>query len=1332
MDIISVDPKNALNQRLLGTIDFSQVFKDNIKISNVLQLMDSTSVNSKYVYTLVVSLKRSSGTCLLCLIDVRLSLIIKTIETPFRITSLEVISSDKPVVTENWPLIDEMLQMEGILAVGTEGGLVFILDLFLDNETPLHEALMPKKLSFIVCNSSHINLKAKRKTASLHDQLICLPINSDSHHKNRFVYKADDGTALSAFPKGQVSVSAIQYIPQTAMLCIGFNFGGFQFYNMKTFRLECSCGLEYGLPPVVRFVFQDPENDPKNHSYVWVIRGQEIEDNTESESSQQYFNSISNAIMYSISFENKEWIPGYGIFYSGFLGCSCRFEYILGPNPHSPEANLTCSSRLIDCYTIPLGNYSSHKTSDDESVNLDLSLLLIAWEALSDSSEGNSLTYFAIFDLNQWYRSQMPTDFRTSNDKTFSPYLGVFSLVDIANSLAPDAILSVRINKDSITKFRSQAFQDDIHYFPSSLSFDVTILSESQICNASYLGLPKRCLSQMVGRGPNLLIDPKEYVNNCVISGLLPYDLLQNTLTSQLLREIVLTVALENDCLPFLIQVIKEWSSGEWTHIGCDSKFLLEWIWKRVSAIKNEIDSITYPLFNFSGQLLDNFNLSQLYAYESDLKSLGLLLKELQTSGAPTTVQGMQELALRQEVTQMITQYLRILLWLYYCNLLPEHSEEDAYGEREVAYPSSQFKDYYTKRRTELHRINPNVISPTDLLLIDGMVDAMNPGVSDLWIKGDGDGLYPPPNLHSLVGIFLLDSVSTVQKQALMLYSLLDLSEFLSDRQSDIVEKFRHFPSVFGLKPGLTKMIQGFWGLDHKLFDFALRYLLDPVVKPLLLGSKDNEMFVFNDLQQRIVTSLLYQEEVRSALIYSENCSQFSLSNPLREKLHLNMLLLNQQISRAFHYQRLCRNESNAIDLLNHLFQCCEKMGAIDKIFDLSLNEFEEEVLTDYLSTSEAPNAKQMLVLYLIVNNKIIEASNVLNEFREEFNSISDQQLAEKTNQLINLVDAYMSALPQSLTRLAREITSIEEKKLKEKPKITVSDAVPIQVKPKALSFDFVAPSKAIENIMEQIADIWNREGVKSPKPSTPTLESKRRLSRLLCQNSPFLRTPTADHRSSKKTFSSKTVYPTSNLIDLDDGSVRKHKNRLTGEGSSKTKPEIRGKKPIPKKQDSSQNQLLSLLETPSIKRKSGAKSKTTPERSSVQNCFTPTSILKVKQLMRSTSPSSMLLSPVSIRPSNKQLESTPLQHKLRFSVNTGDDSFETTIPEEDSVENARLASTKDTLMLKSLRNVSETIIEETVPTEESDAKNLLDIEYTAIEVDQSRNNDFELTGILL
>jgi hypothetical protein len=979
--------------------------------------------------------------------------------------------------------------MNGIIAVGTEGGLVFLLDLFLDNYTPFTEALTPKKISFIVSNCAHIDINAKRKTATLHDQLICLPVNSDAHHKNKFVYRADDGKAISAFPSSEVYVSAIHYIPQTAMICIGFNFGGFQLYNLKSFKLECSCGLEYGLPPVVSFAFQDPENDPKNYSYIWVIRGQEIEDdsNVGLQPSQLYFNAFTTAFMYSLCFDSKEWIPDYGILYNGFLGCSCRFEYPLGTNPHSPDLNISCNSRLIDCYTIPLGNFSSHKSSDDESVNLDLSLLFISWEALSEGSDATSSTYFAIFDLNQWYRSQMPTKVCINDDQLFSPFLGIFSLTDIANNCAPDAILSVKINRDSIIKFRSQAFLDDLHYYPSSLSFQVTILSESQICNASYLGLQKRILSQMSIRGPNILIDPKECIKNCVMSGLLPFDLSLNSSPASTQREILLTVALENDCLPFLSQVIQNWSSGELTHIGCDCKFILDWIWKRVAFIKNAIDSITLPLFNFSGQLLDNLNLSQLYAYESDLKSLNLLLKQLQTRGAPSTKQGIQELTLRREVTQLISIYLRILLWLHDCSLLPEHAEEEAYGENEVSYPTSKFKIYYNQRRSELHEINPSVIRPTDLLLIDGIVDSLNPGVSSIWKKGGGDGLYPPPNLHSLIGVFLLESVSLVQKQAVMLYSLLDLADFLSDRQSDIVEKIKLFPSAFGLKPGLTKMIQGMWGLDHKLFDFALRFLLDPVVKPILLSNKDKEMTVFNNLQHRIVTSFLYQNESRSALIYSQNCGQFPLDTAIREKLHLNMLLVNQQISRAFHYQRLCRTESNAWDLLYHLFQCCEQMGVIEKLFKLPMDQLEEEVFTNFLLSSESPNSKQMLVLYLILNNKIIDAANVLNEFKTDFTNISDSDLSEKSAQLISLINAYVSALPQSLTNLAKEIAAIEERKLKEKPKITISEAVPIKVKAKPLSLEWIAPSKAVEDVMEQIEDIWNREQTSPKKTSTPS-----------------------------------------------------------------------------------------------------------------------------------------------------------------------------------------------------------------------------------------------------
>ena len=217
----------------------------------------------------------------------------------------------------------------------------------------------------------------------------------------------------------------------------------------------------------------------------------------------------------------------------------------------------------------------------------------------------------------------------------------------------------------------------------------------------------------------------------------------------------------------------------------------------------------------------------------------------------------------------------------------------------------------------------------------------------------------------------------------------------------------------------------------------------------------------------------------------------------------------------------------------------------------------------------------------------------------------------------------------------------------------------------------------------------------------------------LLSKNSPFLRTPTADYRSAKKDKSlAKTVYPTPKSVNLDAISSSKHKQRCGFDSPSRSKT-----KQSAKKFDSSQNQLLSILETPQIKRRSAVKNRVDIDKDSVQSFgFTPTSILKVKQMMRrSTSPSSLASSPSVTKP--KSLESTPAHHKLRFSVPEKDSSY--TIQEEDSVENARLASTKDTIMLKTLKTTAiEMVMEkyETEPIEASHTTNLIDFDRTAFD----------------
>lgn len=253
---------------LFASLDFSKLYEDkSIRITYITEMVDHFYAieNSEYAFCLLVALNRDTPGSILCLVDTRLQLILKSIECPFKISCMESISSCNNSGQNLLLSSEELLIMSGIVAVGTQGGLIFFVDLCLDQKSEEIEILPPNKITFIVkqsnVNSSSYNLSAKRKSALVNDQHVCFPLNNESQQKGKFIYRSQDSIVLGSFRTSRVLVTALKFVPQTNTLYAGFNFGGFQFWNLKSLKLECGCCLDADLAPVIRFMFQEPEND---------------------------------------------------------------------------------------------------------------------------------------------------------------------------------------------------------------------------------------------------------------------------------------------------------------------------------------------------------------------------------------------------------------------------------------------------------------------------------------------------------------------------------------------------------------------------------------------------------------------------------------------------------------------------------------------------------------------------------------------------------------------------------------------------------------------------------------------------------------------------------------------------------------------------------------------------------------------------------------------------------------------------------------------------------------------------------------------------------------
>ena len=66
------------------------------------------------------------------------------------------------------------------------------------------------------------------------------------------------------------------------------------------------------------------------------------------------------------------------------------------------------------------------------------------------------------------------------------------------------------------------------------------------------------------------------------------------------MRECLLNLALDYSMVNFIMKCVQEWAAGEFVHLGCTLKFLLDWAWEKVSLVKSTIDATCKSNFSFS------------------------------------------------------------------------------------------------------------------------------------------------------------------------------------------------------------------------------------------------------------------------------------------------------------------------------------------------------------------------------------------------------------------------------------------------------------------------------------------------------------------------------------------------------------------------------------------------------------------------------------------------------------------------------------------------------------------------------------------------------------
>uniref|UniRef100_K1QVB2 Protein ELYS n=1 Tax=Magallana gigas TaxID=29159 RepID=K1QVB2_MAGGI len=418
--------------------------------------------------------------------------------------------------------------------------------------------------------------------------------------------------------------------------------------------------------------------------------------------------------------------------------------------------------------------------------------------------------------------------------------------------------------------------------------------------------------------------------------------------------------------------------------------------------------------------------------------------------------------------------------------------------------------------------------------MIDGMVEVMGQKVGDLWHAEGGSGLYPPCSLHALLSIYLLDDISLIDKHSVVLYALLDMVSLADPSTHDkLVLKVQKFSKKFGIPYTVVKQVQGFWLMDHKDFEESMSQILDPFV-----------ILDFGRWQhQRIVKSLLYQGESKMAVRYL-SIVQPTLSTPEEVKLKLTVLLANGMTAEALEYQRSCQDQTNAQDLLQHIFEACKQTRTVDQLLQLPMTGGEEETLVQFLTSSTDQYCQEVLILHYLQRACYVEAIRLNEKLKQTVMTDASAKARERATARNAIVDGFMSVLTNVQKKLVWESYHCQKK-----PSVfrkEVKRPQPLSTKVTTRNYNMQSRSSLYADVMNHVEEMEVEENLDTPD-GTPEIISRKAflgtlvtpkindtLSKLKVQGASALRllqTPKVERKTPRKSTRSVSTAPTPQSI---------------------------------------------------------------------------------------------------------------------------------------------------------------------------------------------------------
>ncbi|XP_041109566.1 protein ELYS-like isoform X2 [Polyodon spathula] len=1106
---------------------------------------------------LLVGLEEMEGS-MLCLYDLGISRVVKAVVLPGRVTAIEPLINHGGASASTQHLHQSLRWFFGAAAVVTDVGHVLLIDLCLDDLSCSQSELEASDLQ--VVNKSPAEIPRIRETVTREGRHLCLQLQSPV------------GTAATA----------IQYLTRTNQLAVGFSDGYLQLWNMKTLKKEFHSQLEGGRVSVHALTFQEPENDPRNCCYLWAVQ-----------SAQDSEGDVVSLHLLQLAFGDRKCLASGQILYEGLEYCEERYSQDLTGGVFSLRAQAT-STRLLGCQTIE--KFRTHPDRDEsmnEVSSPDTSVAIFSWQVKS-YGQGKPSTYLGVFDINRWYHAQMPDSLRTGEFLHNCPYFALWSL-DAVTVTCPNPLLDILVHERSLSRgLPPTSPPPEQFFYPSTYNFDATCLLDLGIVHLTCSGFQKETLSFLKKSGPCLSEAIPDGYSRCLMAGLLSprlADVQPSSLTEEEQLEAILSTVIETSSLSLITGCIKQWTGEEQPRSGANLRFVLEWAWNKLVHTKVELDNICAPLFDSSCNFVDPQTLQVMQHCQLLLGNLRIIFNCFLNEAQELTEKGLVDLTNKHVVANLIFQYAQVVLWFCRSGLLPEGADLQI---SKPCYNYPEIQNYYNGRRQKLERSSRGKWS-SNCLMIDGMVSQFGDQIEKVWKRDEGGtGRYPPPTLHALLDVYLLDSVEESAKHAIVIYLLLDVLYSFSNKPESSVESF---PTAFAIPLGLMKLIQGFWLLDHNDHETALDLILHPATSRSMQSWQ----------HAPIIQALMCQGEHRQALRYIQMMKP-SMSTSSEIKLYLTVLLFNRCMVEAWGLLRQHSNRLNVEELLKHMYEMCLEMGLMEDLLKLPFTVTEQECLEKFLQSNGDLQNHEFLMVYYLQRANYVPALQLNQTLKMNLMSDRDPQLKERTIARNSILDQYGKVLPRVQRRLATERakpyhhpTTILREVSRPKPLSTMA-------KP-AASGNILTRATFINNVLFKIGEVWVGENTKpdlSPfkSPKIPELPPIKSPPRSLDQTDAFVGTPITKITKRISRLLDLVVLPT-----LDTVSIQQTPHKVIPSWTTSSPLRPSAIKPSYLKNVFKPPELT-LLQTPPVVKKARA---LTSAASSFPG-FTPQSILRSSQ----------------------------------------------------------------------------------------------------------------------